>query len=279
MNTLNTTEAFPLSTADGFTTLYGVPVVAIGEDGGTLLMLGHPDERSILAVTSAQYRTVYGQCIRPGSELNDLIAFGVKRAWARAVPATDGPWSTELTQPDRKHALPVTFVSVEWLEATDVAVQEQCPACGRASRTSEIASSSGRAGYSPVRACRYCLARWPSADAYHVSLFKLPLWDGADPAACFGCGCTSTFTCSAGCRMTDDSPITQLLCMACQAPHSASTWQALRDAGYGSPASDAQRDRWLYTEALRGTHPTTAATTWTERRALARHRALAANAR
>lgn len=38
--------------------------MAIGEDGCTLLMLGHPDERSVLAVTAAQYRTVYGQHIR-----------------------------------------------------------------------------------------------------------------------------------------------------------------------------------------------------------------------
>ncbi|WP_329391527.1 hypothetical protein OG625_39960 (plasmid) [Streptomyces sp. NBC_01351] len=280
MTTLTNTEAFPLSTAKGFTRLYGIPVVAIEEDCGTLLMLGHPDERSILAVTAAQYRLVYGQRILPGRELDELIPFGVKKTWARAVPR-DGycPWHTELTGTDAEHALPITLVSVDWLEAEDVAVQEQCPVCGRASRTSDIASTPGRSGYSRVRTCRHCHTRWPSVDAYRVSLYKLRKPGGIDPAACFGCGCTPAWTCSPGCQMSDNPPITQPLCTTCQAPHNATTWQALTDAGYASPASDEQRDRWLYTQALRGTHPTTAATAWTERRALVRCRALAATAR
>ncbi len=65
--------AWPLADADGFTTFHGTPIVAIGEDCGTLLMLGHPDDRTILAATSAQYRVLYGQRIRSGRELGDLL--------------------------------------------------------------------------------------------------------------------------------------------------------------------------------------------------------------
>ncbi|MFF3863671.1 hypothetical protein [Streptomyces sp. NPDC002209] len=207
MTTLtNAAQAFPLSTASGFTHLYGIPVVAIEEDCGTLLMLGHPGARSILAATSAQYRRVYGQRILPGSELEDLVPFGVTKTWARAVPGGDScPWHTELTSPEAMHALPVTLVSVDWLETEDMAVQEECPACGRASRTSDTAISPGRAGYSRVRTCRHCQTRWPSADDYRVSLYKVRAGI-TDPGACFGCGCTTAWTCSPGCQMTDPGP-------------------------------------------------------------------------
>ncbi|WP_331718829.1 hypothetical protein OG851_43150 (plasmid) [Streptomyces sp. NBC_00161] len=279
MTTLtNAAKAFPLTTASGFTRLYGISVVAIEEDCGTLLMLGHPDERSILAATSAQYRRVYGQRILPGRELDDLIPFGVTKTWARAVPGSDScPWHTELTSPDARHALPVTLVSVDWLEAETMAVQEECPACGRASRTSDTAISPGRAGYSRVRTCRHCHTRWPSADDYRISLYKVRA-SITDPNACFGCGCTTAWTCSPDCQMTDHRPTTQPLCTTCRAQHNATTWQALTNAGYATAPSDGQRDRWLYTEALRGIHPATAAATWTERRALARKRTLAAHA-
>ncbi|WP_432003697.1 hypothetical protein [Streptomyces sioyaensis] len=270
---------FSLADAEGFTTLHGTPVVAIDDDCGTLLMLGHPDDRHVLATTSAQYRVLYGQRIRGGRALGDLLPHGVRRTWARAVPGGDDcPWHTEVTAPDAQHALPITLVEVDVLDAEDIAVQEQCPACGRASRTSDIAYSPGRTGYSRVHNCRFCGTRWPSADEYRVCLYKVRTRSGIDWAGCFGCGCTDTWPCNTGCRMAGNGrPITQPLCTTCFAQHTPATWQALTAAGYAAADSDAQRDRWLYTSALRGTEPATAAAEWTERRALTRERALEAS--
>lgn len=271
--------AFSLVGADGFTMLHGTPVVAIDGDCGTLLMLGHPDDRHILATTSAHYRVLYGQRIRGGRALGDLLPHGVHRTWGRAVLGGDDcPWHTELTAPDAQHALPITLVDVDMLDAEDIAIQEQCPACGRASLTSDIAHSPGRAGYSRVHTCRVCATWWPSADAYRVCLYKIRTRSGIDPAGCFGCGCTDNWQCDAGCQLAgEDRPIAQLLCTTCLAQLTSDTWRALTAVGYAAAESDEQRDRWLYTAALRGTAPLTAAAEWTERRALTRQRALAAS--
>ncbi|GGN65416.1 hypothetical protein GCM10012285_68160 [Streptomyces kronopolitis] len=275
------TAAYPLAGATGFTNLHGTQVVAIDEDCGTLLMLGHPDDRTVLAVTNAQYRVLYGQRIRPGRALGALTLHGVRRTWARAVPGGgDCPWHTEVTAPDAQHAGPVTLVDVDSLDAEDIAIQEQCPACGRASRTSDIACSPGRTGYSRVHNCHFCGTQWPSADAYRVCLFKVRTRSGGDPSGCFGCGCTATWPCAAGCRLVGGGrPIAQPLCTTCLAQHTPETWQALTAAGYAAAESDEQRDRWLYTEALRGTEPATAAGEWSERRALTRQRALVTHQR
>lgn len=87
--------------------------MAIDDDCGTLLMLGHPDDRTILATTSAHYRVLYGQRIRAGRALGDLLPHGVHRTWGRAVPGGDDcPWHTELTAPDAQHALPPSVQEV-----------------------------------------------------------------------------------------------------------------------------------------------------------------------
>ncbi|MGW7603182.1 hypothetical protein [Streptomyces antimycoticus] len=263
-------QPYSLSNAEGFESFRGTPIATIGEDCSTLLMLGHPDQRTILAATCALYRDRYGQRILPDSGLAEMINDGIRQSWARAVPADDCPWHTEETSADAAYAQPITLVDAEWLDAEDVAVLEECPACGRASRSTDFRWSPGRTGWSRVHRCRHCTTQWPSADAYRVGLYKMPPTRSDDRAACFACGRTEGTTATA-------QPIDQPLCQNCHDQHTPDTWQALTAAGYATPASDAQRDRWLYTEALRGTPPATAATAWTERRALARHRALAAH--
>lgn len=49
----------PVPDLDGFLTLYGVPVCAIGEEGD-LVALGHHDHRRTLAAFMAYYRRVIG---------------------------------------------------------------------------------------------------------------------------------------------------------------------------------------------------------------------------
>ncbi|MGW3563565.1 hypothetical protein ACWDSL_06630 [Streptomyces sp. NPDC000941] len=241
-------------------------------------MLGSPDQRTILAVTSAYYRVIYGQHILPGSGPQDLLR-GVRRTWARAVPdGGDYPWRIEETALDAQHSQPVILVDVESLTAEDIAVQEECSACGRASRTSDIAHLSGRPEPTRVHRCRYCATRWPSADVYRVSLYKeRHLRRGVGPVGCFACGCTPALPCSSECTTATEQPIAQPLCQTCACQHTPETWQALTAAGYATPASDTQHDLWLYGEALRGTPPAAAAAAWTDRRTLVRRRALAAH--
>lgn len=269
-------QPFPLHRSGDFEPLHGTPTVAIGQQCNALLMLGRPEQRKILAVTSAYYRVIYGQQILPGGTENLLR--GVRRTWARAVPdGGDYPWRIEETVPDAQHSQPVTLVDVESLIAEDIAAQEECPACGRASRTSDIGHLPGRAEATRVHRCRYCATRWPSADVYRVSLYKQRRRRSVvDLGGCFACGCTITLPCSGGCTPATDRPIAQTLCQTCACQHTPRTWQALTAAGYATPASDAQRDLWLYGEALRGTPPAAAAAAWTDRRALVRRRALAA---
>ncbi|WP_062010299.1 hypothetical protein [Streptomyces hygroscopicus] len=271
-------QPFSLSLAPGFTSFYGVPVVAVGEDCGTLIMLGQPDERTILAAVTAHFRVIYGQRILPGPEVNTLLR-EVRRTWARAVPGGGYClWHTEETDPHALHAQSITLVEADWLEVEDLAVQEECPACGRASRSSELHLSPGRHGWSQVHRCGHCATQWPCADVYRPCLYKPRHTRGrvlSDPADCFGCGCSTLWPCQDGCTTATTRPITQPLCRTCLAQHTPDTWHALTQAGYATPASDPQRDRWLYGEALRGTPPAEAAAAWTERCALVRRRVLA----
>ncbi|NUH42902.1 hypothetical protein HUF15_40500 [Streptomyces samsunensis] len=267
-------QPFSLNRAPGFTSSYGVPVVAVGEYEEVLIMLGWPDERTILAATSAQYRAVYGHRILPGPELDNLTR-GIRRTWGRAVPGGDYcPWHIEETAANASHAQPVTIVNAEWLKTEDVAIQEECPTCGRASRATQSRCSPGRIGWSPVRRCRYCTTQWPSADVYRVSVFKMrPARRPNDDYGilrCFACGHSEG-------AIATGQPIAQPLCETCRGQHTPDTWQTLITAGYATEHSNAQRDRWLYTMALRGTPPAEAAAAWTQRCALVRSRALAAS--
>ncbi|MEU4898223.1 hypothetical protein AB0B12_37945 [Streptomyces sp. NPDC044780] len=270
-------QPFPLTRAPGFTSFHGVPVVAVGENEEALIMLGRPDQRTILAATSAQYRAIYGQRILPGPAL-DTLSHGIRRTWARAVPGGDYcPWHIEETAANALHAQPVTIVDAEWLETEDVAVQEECPNCGRASRATQYRWSPGRIGWSPVRRCRYCTTQWPSADVYRVCVYKMRSArqrddDGDADVRCFACGPGEG-------AITTGQPIDQPLCETCRGQHAPDTWQALITAGYATAHSDIQRDRWLYTMALRGTPPAEAAAAWTQRCALVRRRALASHRR
>lgn len=70
----------------GFTTLYGIQVSTIGEDGD-LVALGHHDRRTVLAAFLAYYRKVMGD---PISLYHDGDSLDIGEMWARLVGQCGG---------------------------------------------------------------------------------------------------------------------------------------------------------------------------------------------
>ncbi|MFF8919148.1 hypothetical protein ACF08M_39125 [Streptomyces sp. NPDC015032] len=201
-------ETFTLSgtTEEGFDTLYGIPAVTLGENCDRLMTLGHITDRAVLAVTSAYHRRVWGHRVLPSSELADLTRVGTKRIGIKVTKGgeDDYAWHVDDADPKDPAAQTATIMSVEWLPHEDVAIQSECPACNRASRSTSLTTGPGYDGWGHYHRCRYCHHTWPAALAF------------------------------------DDL--------------------------------DDQRDRWLYSEALRGTPPAQAAQAWQHRLALTARR-------
>ncbi|MFE9770010.1 hypothetical protein ACFYPC_36720 [Streptomyces sp. NPDC005808] len=270
------------SPEEGFTTLYGIPTVPLGVDGEGLMALGHVADRAVLAVTNSYYRRVYGHRILPSSELTDLTHRGTQRIWIHVTRCDDDhdyAWEFEEADATSPGAQVATTIAVEWLTYEDVAVQSQCPACDRRNGSTSLTTGPGRAGWGHYHRCRNCSHTWPTAPALRPTLTKHRTWSPSRPDGCFACNCLPEYPCTDGCTIHTQPPIGQQLCTTCRAQHPADTWKQLTAVAYGTAASldllDEQRDRWLYSEALRGIPPKQAAQSWQHRLALTNRRASA----
>lgn len=266
-------------TEDIFDTHYGIPVTTIGLESEGLLALGHLTDRHVLAVTHAYHRRVWGHRILPSRELDDLIHFGTQHVWILTTRGDAEPyeWQYAETNADTEHAQAATLIDVEWLAHENNAVQSECPACGKPSRSTRSAVGPGRAGWGTYHRCQACAHQWPAAPAYPLRLERERTWPATQDGSCFACHCClPDFPCTSSCAISSDPVIGQLLCTRCRSQHSPEIWQQLATVAYGTARQadtrDEQRDRWLYSEALRGIPPAEAAQTWRHRVTLtARH--------
>lgn len=268
------------TTAEGFDTLYGIPAVALGEDCDRLMALGHLTDRAVLAVTNAYHRRVWGHRIQPSNELTDLTRHSTKRTKIKATKGgehDDYAWQFDTADPDNPTAQAITVISVEWLAHDDVAVQSECPACTRASRSTTLIAGRGRHGWGQYHRCRYCDHAWPAAPAHRPDLTKHRRFSLSRPDSCFACPCLPGYPCTDGCAISHHPPTGQQMCATCSSQHTDAVWAQLAAVAYGTTTAvdhlDDQRDRWLYSEALRGIPPTQAARTWQQRLALTARRA------
>ncbi|MCX4581404.1 hypothetical protein OHB41_51590 [Streptomyces sp. NBC_01571] len=256
---------------DLFEAHYGIPVTALGE-GENLLALGHLTDRRVLAATSAYHRRIWGSRVQPSRELDDLIHFGTRHLWivpVRSASADTYGWEYTETDDGDSRAQPATVIDVEWLTREDATVQSECPACGKASRSTRSITGPGRAGWANYHRCRACDHQWPAVPASQVSLERRCSWPTSWEGSCFACSCLPDLPRTADCTTDLDPVIDQPLCSCCRAEHSPTVWQQLVAVAYGTAlhtdAHDDSRDRWLYSEALRGITPAQAARTWTDR--------------
>lgn len=171
----------------------------------------------------------------------------------------------------------MTVIGVEWLEYEDVAVQSECPACDRPSRSTRLTTGPGRAGWGHYHRCRSCGHQWPAAPIRRPNLTKHRRWQPTRPDGCFACPCIPEFPCGPGCAIWHHPLIGQRLCATCRTQHTDDVWKQLVAVAYGTATAfdrlDDQRDRWLYSEALRGIPPVQAAQTWQHRLTLTARRA------
>jgi hypothetical protein len=267
-------QVFTLSgtTEEGFDKLYGIPAVALGEECDRLMALGHITDRAVLAVTIAYHRRVWGHRILPCSELADLTRHGTKRIGIKVTKGgedDDYAWHFDDADPEDPTAQAATVMSVEWLDHEDVAVQSECPACNRASRSTSLTTGPGRDGWGRYHRCRHCDHKWPAAPAHRPSLTKRRRFKLSRPDGCFACACVPEYPCTSGCTSWHNPLIGQRLCATCRNQLPDDVWQQLVAVAYGTATAfddlDDQRDRWLYSEALRGIPPAQAAQTWQHR--------------
>lgn len=74
---------------------HGVTVLELGEDGGTLVALGHHDDRRTLAAFARFARTVWGEPLRGLYGPEAPTAGEVRRVRALVVHACDRGWGAE----------------------------------------------------------------------------------------------------------------------------------------------------------------------------------------
>jgi hypothetical protein len=276
MTTTTTPTASPRlngTTEEGFTTLYGVPITAMGEDGEYLLALGHPDDRRVLAVLNAYHRGC-GLRLTGGSALRALTDHGVNRTFGAAVaaaPSEEYDWYLNPATRDDPHAQPVTWIDQGDLDCEDVAQQEECPTCGRPSRATTYGWGPGRRTGGPLHRCRHCNDRWPATPVYRPVLWKRRKRSHRnEPGGCFACTCADSYRCSPDCTATTPDDITgHPLCTACRSRYTPDVRRALAAAGYGTalPYEDfaEQRDLWLVSRLQLGIPPEEAARAWADR--------------
>ncbi|WP_201724666.1 hypothetical protein [Streptomyces antimycoticus] len=258
-------------TEDIFDIHYGIPVTPTGLECEGLLTLGHLTDRHVLAVTNAHNRRVWGHRILPSRELDDLIPFSTKHAWILTTRGDGDPydWEYEEAVADAEHAQPATLINVEWLAYEDDAIQSECPACGKPSRSTRGAVGPGRTGWANYHRCRACAYQWPAAPAHPLRLERERTWPATQDGSCFACQCLPGYPCTDDCAIRPDPVIGQPLCTRCRTQHPPEIWQQLAAIAYGTArqadARDEQRDRWLCSEALRGIPPAQAAQAWSHR--------------
>ncbi|MFF7764266.1 hypothetical protein [Streptomyces griseorubiginosus] len=156
-------------TPDDVTCTYrGLLVTSLGEDG-TLLIVGHPPARDVLAATSAYYRGTCGQRLRPfgGNNLADSIG----RSWGRFIAYPNRrDWQLQPCWENTPGAMPVTWMYTEEGATQDLGDVEHCPTCGRPSRGLAYSPMNGqRVHVCPSPACRH---QWPVTDSPSLTSSK-----------------------------------------------------------------------------------------------------------
>ncbi|MFJ5680297.1 hypothetical protein [Streptomyces sp. NPDC093097] len=266
------------SVEEGFDTLHGVPTTTLGENADHLMALGHLTDRAVLAVTNAYHRRVWGQRILPCSQLADLTRLGTKRIGIKVTKESDDyAWHFDYADRDDPTAQAATIIDIEWLCHEDIAVQSECPTCNRSSRSTNHTTGPGRTGWGHYHHCRYCDHKWPTAPARLPNLTKHRRRELPRPDGCFACFCVPEYSCTARCTIQYNPLIGQRLCATCRNQLPDDVWRQLAAVAYGTATTfddlDDQRDRWLYSEALRGIPPTQATQTWQHRLTLTALRA------
>ncbi|MFE6885827.1 hypothetical protein [Streptomyces sp. NPDC057702] len=160
-------------TDEGFATFYGIALAPVGEDGERLLALGHPTTRRLLAALTAYHRD-YGHCLLPGDELTHLLSHGIRQTWAIATDTTSPryAWVIQDATPEHPGAQPVTWIDHEALDYRTIAIPEQCPQCGRTSRSTTYHWATDHRG-GPHHTCRVCECCWPATPT-HQHLLASP---------------------------------------------------------------------------------------------------------
>lgn len=103
-------------------TYYGIPVAPLGEDGDTLLALGHHDPRRVLAAFNRYARTVCGWPNLADDYSATLTEWAGRIEHKRAVFRTPDPlsqwedpdctWIADWSDPTAPGARPVTLLEV-----------------------------------------------------------------------------------------------------------------------------------------------------------------------
>lgn len=95
---------------------YGLTVIELGEDGGTIVVLGHHDDRRTLAALNRYARKVWGQPLNSGWVADAPTPDEVQRMRAVVVHACHRGWNTD-------HDIPATNLAL--VQPGD----EPCPDC------------------------------------------------------------------------------------------------------------------------------------------------------
>jgi hypothetical protein len=144
----------------------GLLVTELEEDGD-LLVIGHPPAREVLAATSAYYRHICGQRLRPfdGHSLVDSVS----RGWCQFVAyPTRTDWQIRYASQDTPGALPVTWVYAQDGHTQDLGSLGRCPVCACYSRGLDYDRESGqRVHVCPSPACRH---QWPIIDGLGATI-------------------------------------------------------------------------------------------------------------
>ncbi|WP_327749895.1 hypothetical protein [Streptomyces europaeiscabiei] len=151
---------FVPTAADVSFTLRGLLVTEFGEDGD-LVFVGHPPAREVLAVTSAYYRHICGQRLRPFD--GHVLADSIIRGWGRFVAyPTRTDWRLRSVPQDTPGALSLTWMYAQEGDTQDLCTPVHCPACGRSSRGLDYHHETGqRVHLCPSPRCRH---QWPVDD-------------------------------------------------------------------------------------------------------------------
>lgn len=78
---------------------YGLTVIELGEDGGTLVVLGHHDDRRTLAAFARYARQVWGQPLNSGWVADAPTSDEIQRVRAVVVHSCHRGWNADEARP------------------------------------------------------------------------------------------------------------------------------------------------------------------------------------
>jgi hypothetical protein len=120
---LDTTTAADKIAAQIGTQHHGLTVLELGEDGGTLVVIGHDTDRRTLAALNRYARTVWGEALNGLWGVGAPTADEVQRVRAIVVHGCDLGWGTEepipaaeleLVDPDNNPCRECSRVGANW---------------------------------------------------------------------------------------------------------------------------------------------------------------------